>query len=60
MRKDGEEEGEEESREALLTKISRFLALTSLIFCSILFEGLASSLRFSRSAEAMFSEDVDK
>jgi len=30
MRKDGEEEGEEESREALLTKISR-LGLNSLI-----------------------------
>jgi len=34
MRKDGEEEGEEESREALLTKISR-LGLNSLIFSLI-------------------------
>jgi len=35
MRKDGEEEGEEESRKARLTKISR-LGLNSLIFCLIL------------------------
>jgi len=34
MRKDGEEESEEESREALLTKISR-LGLNSLIFSLI-------------------------
>jgi len=35
MRKDGEEEGQEESRKARLTKISR-LGLNSLIFCLIL------------------------